>query len=213
MISKLTLLALLGSATCKYEQFAEGSQARDLMKIHGNMAAVFTPVDANGNLDFDNLPAMINRLKEWGIHNVMVGGTTGESVSFSTDERLQAVQAWMHESEKQAALDVPFTLNVYAHVGMNSSQEAAAYAQNLAGLALNGVKGIFAMPPTYFRPGTTDALVDAMAIVAAGAPELPFWYYHFPAMTDVDLDMFDFVRKADESGKIPNLMGVKFTNE
>ena len=92
MLSKLNLLALLGAVSCKYEQFAEGSELRDLHKIKGNMAAVFTPVDKDGNLDFDNLEAMINRLKEWGVHNVMVGGTTGESVSFSTDERLQAVQ-------------------------------------------------------------------------------------------------------------------------
>jgi len=52
-----------------------------------------------------------------------------------------------------------------------------------------------------------------MAVVANGAPELPFWYYHFPAMTDVDMSMFSFVREAEETGKIPNLMGVKFTNE
>lgn len=52
-----------------------------------------------------------------------------------------------------------------------------------------------------------------MAVVANGAPELPFWYYHFPAMTDVDMSMFSFVREAEETGKIPNLMGVKYTNE
>ena len=56
------------------------------------MAPVFTPVDKEGNLNFDNLEAMVNRLKEWGVHNVMVGGTTGESVSFSADERLQVVK-------------------------------------------------------------------------------------------------------------------------
>ena len=88
MYTKLSLLALLGSVSCKYEQFAEGSKLRDLHKVRGNMAAVFTPVDKDGNLNFDNLEAMVNRLKEWGVHNVMVGGTTGESVSFSADERL-----------------------------------------------------------------------------------------------------------------------------
>ena len=52
-----------------------------------------------------------------------------------------------------------------------------------------------------------------MAVVAAGAPDLPFWYYHFPDYTGVNLNMYQFVLAADESGKIPNLMGVKFTNE
>ena len=123
------------------------------------------------------------------------------------------MQQWLHWSEKLRNAVEPYDLNVYVHVGMNSSQEAASLARTVAGLASGGVKGIFSMPPTYFRPNSVDALVDAMAVVAAGAPDLPFWYYHFPAMTDVDLDMFEFVRRADESGKIPNLMGVKFTNE
>ena len=69
------------------------------------------------------------------------------------------------------------------------------------------------MPPTFFRPKNSDELVDTMAVIAAGAPDLPFWYYHFPAKTDVKIDIFDFIRKADASQKIPNLMGVKFTNE
>jgi len=69
------------------------------------------------------------------------------------------------------------------------------------------------MPPTYFRPSNPDDLVTAMAVVASGAPDLPFWYYHFPAMTYVDQDMFSFVRSAEESGKIHNLMGVKYTDE
>ena len=93
---------------------------------------------------------------------------------------------------------------------MNSFQEAAGLAREVN---LLGVSGILAMPPTYFRPSTPQSLVDAMAVVAAGAPSLPFWYYHFPDMTKVDMSMFSFVRAADESGKIPNLMGVKFTNE
>jgi len=93
---------------------------------------------------------------------------------------------------------------------MNSVQEAAGLARECD---LLGVKGILAMPPTYFRPSTPESLVDTMAVVASGAPNLPFWYYHFPDMTKVDMSMFSFVRAADESGKIPNLMGVKFTNE
>ena len=78
---------------------------------------------------------------------------------------------------------------------------------------MEGVKGIFAMPPVYFKPGSIDALVDTMALVAGAAPDLPFWYYHFPAMTGVDFNMFQFTEAVDESGKIPNFMGVKFTNE
>jgi len=69
------------------------------------------------------------------------------------------------------------------------------------------------MPSVYFKPATIPNLVDTMAIVAGGAPDLPFWYYHFPAKTGVEFNMFQFVEEADKTAKIPNLMGVKFTNE
>ena len=47
------------------------------------MAAAFTPVDQKGELDFTNLEKMAARYQEWGVRNVMIGGTTGESVSFT----------------------------------------------------------------------------------------------------------------------------------
>lgn len=99
---------------------------------------------------------------------------------------------------------------------MNSVQEGQRLAHKvslLTGTDNKKVMGILAMPPTYFRPSTPEALVDTMAVVASGAPDLPFWYYHFPDMTKVDMSMYSFVKSADESGKIPNLMGIKFTNE
>lgn len=69
------------------------------------------------------------------------------------------------------------------------------------------------MPPVYFKPANVVALTETMAAIAKGAPDLPFWYYHFPANTGVDLDMFEFVKYVDESGLIPNFMGVKYTFE
>ena len=203
MLKKLTLASVVALATAKVDQFAEGSQERELHKLHGHMAAAFTPVDKDGNLEFTNLEKMAQRLKEWGVPNVMIGGTTGESVSFSTEERIEVMRAWSRIVDK-------YELGLYVHVGMNSVQEAAKLSSEAAKL---GAKGIFAMPPEYFRPSTADQLVDAMAVVAAGAPDLPFWYYHFPVMSNVNVDMFDFIQSADKSGKIPNLMGVKYTDE
>lgn len=69
------------------------------------------------------------------------------------------------------------------------------------------------MSSVYFKPKTIENLADAMAVVASGAPELPFWYYHFPANTNVDFNMFQFIEHVDQSNKIPNMMGIKFTNE
>merc|ERR1712166_1688595 len=201
MFKKLALASVVALAAAKVNQFAEGTPERESHRIYGHVSAAFTPVDKDGELDFTNLDKMAARLHEWGVPNVMVGGTTGESVSFSTEERIRVIEAWAKVVDKHQ-------LNLYVHVGMNSVQEAKKLAATSATL---GAKGIFAMPPEYFRPGTPDQLVDAMAVVASGAPDLPFWYYHFPVMTNVNVDMWDFVQAADKSAKIPNLMGVKYT--
>ena len=53
-------------------------------------------------------------------------------------------------------------------------------------LFLNHSTGFLAMSPNYFKPSTPEQLADSMAMIASQAPDLPFWYYHFPANTGVD---------------------------
>ena len=93
--------------------FEEGSESRELMKLYGHVSAVFTPVNEKGELDTKNLPLLAARLSEWGVENVMVGGTTGESLSFSYEERMECVKAWLEIAPK-------YGLNVYVHAGMDS---------------------------------------------------------------------------------------------
>ena len=101
-------------------------------------------------------------------------------------------------------------LNVYVHVGENAQYEARDIAARVSKM---GIMGVLSMGPTYFKSSTANELVDTMALIASGAPDLPFWYYHFPANTGITVNMFDFIRAADSSGKIPNLMGIKYTDE
>jgi len=112
MIKAITTFAIAAVAMGN-DKFAEGSQSRDLMKIHGHTSAVFTPVNAQGEIDTTNLPKLAARLQEWGCANVMVGGTTGESLSFTHEERLLVVKAWL-------AIADQYKLNVYVHTGMDS---------------------------------------------------------------------------------------------
>ena len=47
--------------------------------------------------------------------------------------------------------------------------------------------------------------------IAAGAPNLPFYYYHIPAFNGAYLPMLDFLKAVD--GRIPNFVGIKYTYE
>jgi N-acetylneuraminate lyase len=65
--------------------------------------------------------------------------------------------------------------------------------------------------PTFFRTTNIDQLVDYCAYVAVAAPELPFYYYHIPSLTGLDVPMIEFLAAA--SHRIPNLAGIKYTHE
>jgi len=183
---------------------------RENNRIKGHMAALFTPFRFDGSLDLDALPPMAERLNEWGIQNVMVSGTTGESVSLTLAERKFLANEWITN------LAPKYNLSVYIHVGANSLQEAqeiVTYSTHLTDT--NGhLKGFLAMSPNYFKPTTPEQLADSMAMIASQAPDLPFWYYHFPANTGVNFfTMEAFLKAVEKKQNIPNLMGIKFTDE
>jgi N-acetylneuraminate lyase len=95
---------------------------------------------------------------------------------------------------------------VIAHVGHTSLADAralAAHAQQC------GAAAIAALPPFYFKPATVAVLVSCMAEIAAAAPDLPFYYYHIPGLTGVNLDMVEFLRQG--AARIPTLAGIKYS--
>ncbi len=48
-----------------------------------------------------------------------------------------------------------------------------------------------------------------MADKASAAPATPFYYYHIPTLTGINMDMVEFLALAEEA--IPNLVGIKYT--
>jgi N-acetylneuraminate lyase len=66
------------------------------------------------------------------------------------------------------------------------------------------------IPPTYFKPADLDGLIEWCAVVAAAAPQLPFFYYDIPRLTGVSVPIDRFVIEAGR--RIPNFAGVKISN-
>lgn len=165
----------------------------------GLFAAVYTPFDARGEVHTAPIAQMVQWLLRRNISGLYVCGSTGEGMSLTTAERKLVTEAYLAATAGR----VP----VFVQVGHNSLLEArdlAAHAQSV------GATAVSATCPSYFKIDTVDTLIDSMAVVAAGAPDLPFYYYHIPALTGAKLDMVEFLAKASSS--IPNLAGIKFTS-
>src|SRR4051812_29791076 len=169
-------------------------------KLTGLVAATHTPFNASGELNLAIVEKQAAHLIANGIIAAFVGGTTGESASLTTDERLALATRWGEVVRGSS-------LRLIVHVGGNSvadSRKLAAHAQSV------GAAAISALSPSYFKPGTLDLLIACCAETAAAAPALPFYFYDIPTMTGVKFSMADFLNRAGKS--IPTLAGIKFTN-
>ncbi len=93
------------------------------------------------------------------------------------------------------------------HVGSNCLRDAAALA---AHAEKAGAAAIAALPPSYFKPETIEALVECCAEIACAAPRTPFYYYEIPSYTGVRFPTAEFLLEAAE--RIPTMRGAKFTN-
>lgn len=164
------------------------------------VAPTFTPFTDSGAINLSVIPAYADYLRSKGISDVFINGTTGEGASLSVAEQGELISAWMAAAGQDIA--------VIVHVGHASIAEASGLARRAQD---EGAAAIAALPPFYFRPNSIARLVATMAEVAAGAPALPFYYYHIPSMTGVMQPMWKFQALAAEA--IANFAGIKFTFE
>lgn len=170
-----------------------------MQKLTGLVAAPFTPMDSKGNLNLEIVGRYAEKLKKDGVGGAFVCGTTGEGMLMTSEERISVAEKWI---ERQSA-----SFKVIVHVGTTSarqSMELAAHAQNA------GAYAVGCMGPMFLKPSKVEDLVAFCSEVAAGAPDLPFYYYHIPSVSKVNLSMTEFLQKAKL--EIPNLAGIKFTH-
>lgn len=168
--------------------------------LEGLVAAVHTPFKADGTLNLAAVEKQALHFEKNGLRTVFIGGSTGESHSLNVEERRQLTARWLRVVRGTR-------LKVIVHVGSNCLQDAcalAAQSQKLGALAIS------ALSPSYFKPRSVAGLVDCCSVVAAAAPELPFYFYDIPALTGVSLSMPDFLTQGRE--RIPTLAGIKWTN-
>lgn len=170
-----------------------------IKKTTGLIAAPFTGMDATGAINVKNVPAYANHLKKMGVKGVFVAGTTGEGMLLTDAERLEVIGAWVSEKSDD--------FRVIAHVGSCSIASAKILASESERY---GVDATAIMGSPFLRPKGVKELVEFSMDVALAAPEIPFYYYHMPGLSGVDLSMSDYLNEAKKC--IPNLAGIKFTD-
>lgn len=160
-------------------------------------AATYAPMKENGDLNLAIIKDYAGFLTHNQLDGVFINGSTGDFVSLSTEERNQLLDQW--------AISKPANLFLINHVGHNNLIEAMALAEYSVGKA----DAVSAIAPFYFVPGNMEKLLEYCTSIAEKAGDLPFYYYHLPALTGAQFDMNTFSDLAKE--RIPNYAGIKFT--
>lgn len=169
-----------------------------MIRIQGLIAATFATFHADGSLNLDGIPPLVEKLVGDGLKGVFICGTNGEGPNLTIEERMAVAEAYVASAKGR--------LLVFVHVGHTSIAECRKLAAHAAEIGADAISAVAAF---YFKPVNVANLVDSMAQIAAAAPNTPFYYYHIPALTGVGMDMVDFLRLGEE--KIPNLAGIKYT--
>ena len=174
------------------------TEASKKEKYTGLIAAVFTPMAADRTLNLDLVPAIVDHLIRDRIRGIYVCGTTGEGPLLSSEERRAVARAYVDAAGGR--------IPVIVQVGHNSLAEARGLALHAREI---GADAISAVPPMYFKPESTEILVECLREIASVVPGLPFFYYHIPRFTGAQIDVLELLRRAER--ELPSLTGVKYS--
>jgi len=163
-----------------------------LSRLH---AALLTPYNQEERISDHCLRRMVGFVKRQGIDGFYVGGSTGEGLLQSADERL-AVFSTVAEVAEGGAL--------IGHVGAIGTREAQALAKGCTAL---GYDAVSAIPPIYFPHGK-DAIVGYYKDILEAAGGTSLIIYNIPAMSGVTFSLDDLARLLE----LPNVIGIKQTN-
>lgn len=170
-----------------------------MIKLFGLIPAVFTPFDKNGAVHLSQIQRYADKLITDGADGVFVCGSTGECSSMTLSEREQVLEAWIKA--------VAGRTRIIAHVGGTCQTDCIELALHAA---KQGVDAVGAIAPFYFKPASVEDLVAFYKPIAEAVSPIPFYAYHMPSVTGVNLSMKEFLEKG--SREISNLNGIKFTS-
>ncbi len=165
----------------------------DRIKYQGVIPAFYACYDEKGAVDAGRVRALTGYLIGKGVNGLYVGGSSGECIYQSVEERKLTLENVMAEAKGR--------VTVIAHVACNNtadSRELAAHAESL------GVDAIASIPPIYFHL-PPYAIAKYWNDISAAAPNTDFIIYNIPQLAGVALTT-DLLR---EMKKNPRVIGVK----
>ena len=144
------------------------------MKFEGSIVALITPMNEQGDVDYQALTRLVEFHVENGTHGIVSVGTTGESATLNVDEHMAVIEHTIKIANGR--------LPVIAGTGANSTQEAISWTAEAEKL---GADGALLVVPYYNKP-TQEGLYQHFRAIADAVP-IPQVLYNVPGRTVADM--------------------------
>ena len=157
------------------------------------ITALVTPFKANGEINFEVLPKLIEHLLAHHTQGIVLAGTTGESPTLTHDEELELFRV----VQEIVAGRVP----LIAGIGTNDTRDSVIFTQEVADFG--GFAAGLAVVPYYNKPSQEGLFQHFTAI--ADASDLPIVLYNVPGRTVAQLTPETSLRLAQH----PSIIAIK----
>tara|TARA_B100000963_G_scaffold250034_1_gene219001 strand:- start:454 stop:1344 length:891 start_codon:yes stop_codon:yes gene_type:complete len=140
------------------------------MSIEGSITALVTPMNENGDLDYNSLEKLINFQIDSGISGLVAVGTTGESATIDFDDHLKLIEFFIKVSNGR--------VHIIAGTGANSTEEALHLTKEAKNL---GADAALLVSPYYNKPPQEGIYRHHAKI--ADEVDIPQILYNVPSRT------------------------------
>ena len=164
-----------------------------LEKYKGISPAFYACYDKDGEVSAEGTKQLVEFLIEKGVKGLYVGGSSGECIYLTVEERKKTLEAVMEAAKGR--------ITIIAHVACNNTRESCELARHAESL---GVDAIATIPPIYFKL-SEKAIAKYWNDISAAAPNTDYVIYNIPQLAGVSLTLSLF----DEMLKNPKVIGVK----
>lgn len=164
-------------------------------KFKGLFSALLTPFNEDGSINFDSLEKLVEFNLQNGIDGFYVGGSTGEGLLLSPEERMQVFECIKKANKGRATL--------IAHVGTICTLDAIKMAKKAEELEYDAISAV----APYYYGFTLDAVLGYYNDIV-NSTSLPMIIYNFPNSGGFSLTK-DIANKLFENEKF---IGIKHTS-
>ena len=160
--------------------------------FRGSIVALVTPMLGNGDVDYDQLEALVDFHVREGTEALVIAGTTGESATLSHAEHCDLLQRSYEIIDRR--------LPMIAGTGANSTSEAIELTECAK---KSRAEAALLVTPYYNKPTQKGLIAHHKAI--AEAVDIPQVLYNVPGRTACDM-LADTVA---ELSRVGNIVGIK----